>query len=151
MWVDVSTYDALIIFVGMSGNSSAIANVTWRDIHSRTDFFTLRTFFYKKIWNAISCFFSLKDLQYKMLHQSRNTKWVSLFIKKTQLTASCEWNKGLSIALSPTVSFVSHWICGVDLNEYCSGSNPCLTDRVYGTWHVASQPSTANEHLWLHH
>lgn len=42
-----------------------------------------------------------------MLFQSRNTKWVSLFIKKTQLTASCEWNKGLSIALSPTVSYVS--------------------------------------------
>lgn len=46
-----------------------------------------------------------------MLFQSRNTKWVSLFIKKkkkkTQLTASCEWNKGLSIALSPTVSYIS--------------------------------------------
>lgn len=53
---------------------------------------------------------SLKDLQYKMLCQSRNTKWDTFIYKnkqtKMQLTASCEWNKGLSIALSPTVSFV---------------------------------------------
>lgn len=42
-----------------------------------------------------------------MLFKSRNTKWVCYLYIKMQLTASCEWNKGLSIALSPTVSYVS--------------------------------------------
>lgn len=124
----------MIIFKGFFfRNSSAIANRGHDETFIRTLFRLHKLFFLqKKLWNVISYVFIFKR-QYKMLYHLRNTKWDFRSYKKRNRLHPANGIKWLSIALSPTVSYVSPIR---PLNMRCGSVSIALGQTVQGLWHL---------------